>query len=77
VNTVLHSISHTVAVVALIALAAMAVYVVKALWVTIQTISEQRSDPNPSTPLLLTAGMVVTLAALAYLLYLTQGGGAA
>lgn len=61
----------------MIMLAALGIYVLRALWATFQTISEQRSDPSPATPVLLTAGAVATLAAVVYLVYVTQVTGAA
>jgi hypothetical protein len=73
VNTVLHSSI----VLIMILLAALGAYVVRALWATFQTISEQRSHPSPATPVLLTAGAVATMAGLAYLVYLSQVTGAA
>ena len=73
----LHSTSHIVVLIGAFAVALLGLYVAKALWATFQTISEQRSDPSPATPFLLTAGALVTLAALGYLVYVTQVTGAA
>lgn len=68
---------HSSIAIIMIFLGALGIYVIRALWATFQTISEQRHDPSPATPVLLTAGAVATLAAVAYVVYLTQVTGAA
>jgi hypothetical protein len=64
-------------VIALVCLLGIAIFVIKALWALLTTISEQRPSTSAGVPLILTMSMLAIFVGLIFIAYVAHGGGPA